>query len=167
MFILYFCNSSLFMYNKHLQPRSQKLVYWTGAIVAIVFLLIVIVVVIWMISLRFSRSSDNSFCKNLIHFLLNFVFSVSSPLDKPSALSFSTTDSPLASNFLYGRPPPILDRSHSSSIAGNGGTNSLIQPVGFYYEDEQSPYEGSNNNNVIIGRHGRENSQEVNCKENK
>ncbi|KAL3108453.1 hypothetical protein niasHT_015375 [Heterodera trifolii] len=127
------------------QPRSQKLAYWTGSIVSVVFLLIIIVVVIWMISLRFNRSSSSE---------AKFM----SSLEKPSVFSSVQPDSPLASNFLYGRAPPRLaiDRSHSSSIAG-----SIRPPIGLYYEDEQ-PYEQSAGGGTLplgAARHLRGGSQ--------
>uniref|UniRef100_A0A183C3F6 EGF-like domain-containing protein n=1 Tax=Globodera pallida TaxID=36090 RepID=A0A183C3F6_GLOPA len=131
------------------QPRSQKLAYWTGTIVSVVFLLIIVVVVIWMISLRFSRSSSSE---------AKFM----SSLEKPSVFSAVQPDSPLASNFLYGRAPPRLpiDRSHSSSLAGS------IRPLGFYYEDEQ-PYEQSGGGGTLpsgAGRHLRGGSQSQEAK---
>jgi hypothetical protein len=79
------------------------------------------------------------------------LISVSCP-EKTAALGLGPgADSPLASNFLYGRPhPSLLDRSSHSS--------TTIRPIGFYYEDEQ-PYEGGGIGG--IGRHGRDNSQEA------
>ncbi|KAI1733257.1 EGF-like domain-containing protein [Ditylenchus destructor] len=98
------------------QPRSQKIAYITAGIGGVVLLLILIVVVIWMISFRFNRNDND---------LLN-------TMEKPSMLRL---DSPMSSNFLYGRPA-LADRTGHSSLAGT------IRPIGYYYEDD-APYEQS------------------------
>src|SRR5689334_16799936 len=58
---------------------------------------------------------------------------VSTSLEKPPVLQ--QLESPMSSNFLYGRP--ALERSHSAMTGVGGGS---IRPIGFYYEDD-SPYE--------------------------
>uniref|UniRef100_A0A915DMT8 Tyrosine-protein kinase ephrin type A/B receptor-like domain-containing protein n=1 Tax=Ditylenchus dipsaci TaxID=166011 RepID=A0A915DMT8_9BILA len=107
--------------NRCLNDGISKNAYITAGIGGVVLLLILIVVVIWMISFRFNRHE---------HDLLR-------GLEKPT---IHHLDSPMSSNFLYGRPA-LADRAHSSL----GGT--LRQPIGFYYEDDAA-YEQSQTGGV-------------------
>jgi hypothetical protein len=62
-------------------------------------------------------------------------------MDKPGLSNF---ESPLHSNFIYGR---AAERS-ASSLGRHGST--AIRPVGFYYEDE-APYESSEVKTMFVG----------------
>lgn len=81
-----------------------------------------------MISFRFNKArQDLEFRRYFIGDLIKILVS---SLEKPFGL-----ESPMSSNFLYGRPalePSILRTTHSSM-------NDSIRPVGIYYEDD-SPY---------------------------
>ena len=62
-------------------------------------------------------------------------------MDKPGLSNF---ESPLHSNFIYGRG--AVERS-ASSIGRHGSAN---RPVGFYYEDD-NPYESSEVKTMFVG----------------
>lgn len=127
------------------QPRTQKIAFITAGIGGIVVLLIVIIIVIWMIGYRYNRTDRIS---SKLKRLLRYLIPVSGLVDKPGLSNF---DSPLQSNFLYGRNG--VERSASS--LGQCGSGS--RPVGFYYEDE-TPYESSEVKTMFVGGGG--NSEE-------
>lgn len=70
-------------------------------------------------------------------------------MNKPGMSNF---DSPLHSNFIYGRT--AVERSASSL----GRHESMARPVGFYYEDE-TPYESSEAKTMFVGA-GSSNTEE-------
>jgi hypothetical protein len=108
------------------QPRTQKISFIIAVVGGVVLLLIIIIIVIWMIGYRYNRADR-----------------VQSLTDKAGLSNF---DSPLHSNFIYGRG--AVERSASS--LGRHGSQSIVRPVGFYYEDE-TPYESSEIKTMFVG----------------
>lgn len=101
-----------------------------------------------MIGYRYNRTDRIS---SKLKRLPRYLIPVSGLIDKPGLSNF---DSPLHSNFLYGRNG--VERSASS--LGQRGSGS--RPVGFYYEDE-TPYESSEVKTMFVGAGGSNSEEET------